>query len=38
MRSSVLRSVVVLAALSLAAGYAFSADRMVIIEHHTATW
>jgi hypothetical protein len=38
MRSTVLRSVVVLAAVSLAAGSAFAADRMVIIEHHTATW
>jgi hypothetical protein len=38
MRSTVLRTVVVMAAFSLAAGSAFSADRMVIVEHHTATW
>ena len=38
MRASVIRTVVVLAAISFAASGAVGADRMVMVEHFTATW
>lgn len=36
--ASVLRTIVALAAVSLAASGVVAADRTVIVEHFTATW
>jgi len=38
MKNSVVRTVIVLAAVSMAASSVIGAERMVVIEHFTATW
>jgi hypothetical protein len=38
MKNSVVRTVIVLAAVSMAASGVMGADRTVVVEHFTATW
>ena len=38
MKNSVVRTMIVLAAVSMAASGVIGAERMVVIEHFTATW
>ena len=38
MKESVARTVIVLAAVSMAASGVMGADRTVVVEHFTATW
>ena len=38
MKNATLRTVIVLAAVSLVAGNSIGAERIVVVDHFTATW